>query len=143
MLILRNVRPSGPPFLRHTESATAVGRLSQLRNMNDNHHKQLGAAIRATQTNDEQAEVIRKSPDYLRVKDELFRIYDDARERLAETLKPLGIDVVAVHIRSAIPRDVTGLYEKLAAVRIVPEAKADAAKTRDEFPSWLEGNWLK
>ena len=119
--------------------------MSQLRNMNDNHQKELGAAIGATEvqsekTNDEQAAVIRRSPDHLRVKDELFRIYDDAREHLAKTLKPLGIDVVEVHIRSAIPRNVGGLYEKLTAVRIVPDPKADAAETRDEFPSWLKGN---
>jgi hypothetical protein len=113
--------------------------------MNDNHQKQLGAGMSATKvqsekTNDEQAEAIRRSPDYLRVKDELFRIYNDVGERLTETLKPLGIDVVQVHIRSAIPKNVRGLYGKLTAVRIVPEAKADAAESQDEFPSWLEGN---
>jgi hypothetical protein len=148
MRILRNGRFAGPPVLRQTDSATAVGRLSQLRNMNDKDPKQPGAAlgamiVRSDNTNDEQAEAIRKSPAYLKVRDELFRIYDDIGERLTETLKPLGIDVVQVHIRSAIPKDVRGLYEKLSNLRIVPEAKADVAKTRDEFPSWLNGNWCE
>jgi hypothetical protein len=89
---------------------------------------------------EEQTEAIRRSPGYLKVKNELFRIYDDVRDHLAETLKPLGIDVVQVRIRSAIPKDTRGLYEKLSKVQIVREVKADAASNQDEFPSWLEGN---
>lgn len=113
--------------------------------MNDNNQTNLGAVTRAiriqSELTDEQPEAIRTSPDYLRVKDELYRIYGDVGGRLSETLKPLGIDVVEVQIESMIPRDVRGLYEKLTAVRIVPEAKADAAESRNEFPYWLEGNW--
>ena len=112
---------------------------------NEDHQKQLSTplgAIRAlsVKTDEVQNEAIRKSPEYLRVKDELFRLYDDVRDCLADTLKPLGIDVVQVHIRSAIPRDVRGLYEKLAAMQIVPEVKVGATNADHEVPPWLEGN---
>jgi len=112
---------------------------------NEDNQKQLSTALGAIgalsgKTDEVQNEAIRKSPEYLRVKDELFRLYDDFRDCLAETLKPLGIDVVQVQIRSAIPGDVRGLYEKLAAMQIVPEVKVGATKTDHEVPSWLEGN---
>jgi hypothetical protein len=112
---------------------------------NNDHQKQLGTplgAIRAlsVKTDEVQNEAIRKSLEYLRVRNELFRLYDDFRDCLAETLKPLGINVVRVQIQSAIPGNVRGLYEKLAAMQIVPEVKVGAAKADHEVPPWLEGN---
>ncbi|HEV8039822.1 MAG TPA: hypothetical protein VGP62_13225 [Bryobacteraceae bacterium] len=88
-------------------------------------------------TNEEQ-DAVQPLPAFAAVKDELCRIYDDVRDRLAEKLKPLGIQMVQFTVHSLIPADVRGLAEKLA--RIVPEVKVGTTEDTNGVPSWLLGN---
>jgi hypothetical protein len=93
--------------------------------------------VLSDKTNEEQ-DAVQRSPAFAAVKDELWRIYDDVRDRLTEQLKPLGIDVVHFAVHTLIPADVRGLAEQLA--RIVPEVRVGTTEDTNGVPSWLLGN---
>jgi len=98
----------------------------------------LGNVRALSDKTNEERDAVQPSPAFAAVKDELRRIYNDVQDRLAEKLKPLGIDVVHFAVHTLIPADVRGLAEKLA--RIIPEVKVGTTEDTNEFPSWLLGN---